>query len=846
MTHWLLRRSSLIAILGIALLGSTMRTEAQGFFIPERPIPIGRPIPIYPIYVKNIHVRTHIKEAIAETTVEQTLVNESGIEQEGTYLYPLPEGATPTAFSMTVGDKTMEPRILHKDEARGIYESIVRRRRDPALLEYVGRDLVRVSVYPIPAHGERLIRMRYTEILKPDNGMRKYAYPLSTSRFASRPVGTMTVDLKIETNSALKNVYSPSHNVSIRRPDERTATLSWEGQNIADDSDLRIFFSTSDDEIGLSLLTYRTGDEGGYFMLLASPRVTIPKNRVIPKQVVFVLDRTGSMSGEKIVQARKSMLFCLNSLHPEDRFSVITFNESPDLFSRKLEPATAENIQKARKFVEGVEASGGTNIDEALRAGLKLLENERGRQKMVVFMTDGLATVGETNVETILQHVRQQNGTLNLAQGEGVRPVGLRESDGAGARIFCFGVGYDVNVPFLDRLGQQNKGDSDFVKPAEDIEVKVSSFFSKVSSPILSNLQVNFEGAEVYDVFPKTYPDLFKGSQLVITGRFRGDGRGLVRLSGLANDTKESFKLATNFGGEDNRNAFLPRVWAMRKIGWLVDQVRLSNQPEGKKEVLDEIIRLSQTYGIITEYTSFLVDEREGIRLGYRDSGGNMRQLSEEDRLNVRKEVAQRAFQFGAQGKDATNQSLRAKIYNNNDKMIARGQTNSVQEYFYDADGSLPSASVGRFSRAGGAGGGTGGYSRLGAGRAGSPGAMMGGMAKQRGGQGVMGGVNFGLPANSGNEVGAQAVAGKTFYLQKNNQWQDHAYDAKKQKLVSIRAFSDAHFALIRAVPKLSDYSTVGSDVIVTLGKNAVLITEAGKDAKEKLTESEIRDLTAK
>lgn len=230
MTHWLLRRSSLIAILGIALLGSTMRTEAQGFFIPERPIPIGRPIPIYPIYVKNIHVRTHIKEAIAETTVEQTLVNESGIEQEGTYLYPLPEGATPTAFSMTVGDKTMEPRILHKDEARGIYESIVRRRRDPALLEYVGRDLVRVSVYPIPAHGERLIRMRYTEILKPDNGMRKYAYPLSTSRFASRPMGTMTVDLKIETNSALKNVYSPSHNVSIRRPDERTATLLGRGR----------------------------------------------------------------------------------------------------------------------------------------------------------------------------------------------------------------------------------------------------------------------------------------------------------------------------------------------------------------------------------------------------------------------------------------------------------------------------------------------------------------------------------------------------------------------------------------------------------------------------------------
>lgn len=846
MTLIALRRSSLIFTLAMALSGIVMRAEAQGFFVPERPVPIGRPIPIYPVYVKNIHVRTNIKEAIAETTVEQTLVNESGIEQEGTFLYPLPEGATPTSFTMTVGDKTMEPRILQKDEARGIYESIVRRRRDPALLEYVGRDLVRVSVYPIPAQGERLIRMRYTEVLKPENGMRKYAYPLSTSRFASRPMGMMTVDLKIETNSALKNVYSPSHNISIRRPDERTATLSWEGRNWADDADLRVFFSTSDDDIGLSLLTYRTGDDGGYFMMLASPRVSIPKNRVMPKQVVFVLDRTGSMAGEKIAQARKSMLFCLNSLRPEDRFSVITFNESPDLFSRKLEPATEENVRKARRFVEGVEASGGTNIDEALRAGLKLLDSERGRQKMLVFMTDGLATVGETNVETILQHVRQQNGTLNLSQGEGVRTAGLREPEGAGARIFCFGVGYDVNVPFLDRLGQQNKGDSDFVKPAEDIEVKVSSFFSKVSSPILANLQVNFEGAEVYDVFPKTYPDLFKGSQLVITGRYRGDGRGLVRLSGLANDTKETFKLATNFGGEDNRNAFLPRVWAMRKIGWLVDQVRLSNQPEGKKELLDEIIRLSQSFGIITEYTSFLVDEREGVRLGFRDSGGKMKEsLSEADRFNLRQEVARRATGFGLQGEGVTNQSLRSKAYNNTDKSLSRGQAAGGVDYF-SADEKVAALGANGGAAFGAMGGG--------AGRPGAP-AMIGGqrgaqlnVGRYKTGSGLSAGVQFGTPAQMGSDlrIGAQAVAGKTFYLQKNNQWQDNAYDAKKQKIIAIRAFSDAHFALIRAVPKLSEYSTVGSDVIVALGKNAALITEEGKDAKEKLTASELRELIAK
>lgn len=827
----------------IALAAAHPQTaRAQGILYP-------RPeVRIQPFYVRSLRVNTVITDSVAETTVEQTFVNESNVEQEGTYLYPLPEGASPTSFSMTVGDRTMEPRILPKEEARSIYEGIVRRRRDPALLEYVGRNLVRLSVYPIPAHGERLLRMRYSEILKPEAGMRKYAYALSTSRFGARPVGTATVSIKLRTNAPIKNIYSPSHDLSIRKTDERSATASWEGVNDASDRDLTLYYSTGDDDVGLSMLTYRSGDRDGYFMLLASPRVSIAKTRILPKQVVFVLDRTGSMAGEKIKQARKALLFCLNNLRPQDRFDVITFNESPDLLARKLEPASDANVAKAKHFVEDIEASGGTNIDEALRAALSLLKDEDGQQKMVVFLTDGLPTVGETNVNAILQHVREMNSGKPLAlhspQQRGARVasdvIHINEEEFAKAqrsiskaRIFCFGVGYDVNVPFLDTLAEQQRGDADYVKPEEDIEVKVSSFFSKVTNPILSQLKLAFDGAEVYDVYPKELPDLFKGSQLVITGRFRG-GNGVVRLAGLANGEAESFKLNAGFGEADGRNVFLPRIWASRKIGYLIDQIRLSDNPAGKKEVIDEIVRLSREFGIITEYTSFLVDEREQMALGLKRDEANSRLFSLDagNATRYREEVARRAGQNGVAGGGAVNQSLRAKDFATGGQAASRYQSanGGIDLYYGAADSKKAKAGrsnfglEGRFGDIiGGGAGGRGGFA------GGPPARLSAEQLKQL--------------RESGNLVTVQAVNDRTFYLQKNNIWQDNSYDAKKQKIIKVQAFSPAHFALLKAVPDLAAYSSVGEDVIVRIGKNAVQI---GKEGKENLTSAEMKDLTAK
>lgn len=826
-----------------ALAAGSAAAFGQGMIIVERPIRV------QPFYIKNHKVTTTISDNVAETNVEQTFVNDSSAEQEGTYLYPLPEGAMPSAFSMTVGERTMEPKVLTKDEARTIYEGIVRRKQDPALLEYVGRNLVQVRVFPIPAHGERVIRMRYTELIKPSGGVRRYAYSLSTSRFGGRAVGTSSVTIKLRASKPLKNVYSPSHDVAVRRPDEFSAVASWEGINDVSDRDLSLFYSLNEENIGLSLLTYRTDGRDGYFMLLASPRVTIPKARVLPKQVLFVFDRTGSMAGDKIKQAKKSLVFCLNKLNPQDRFSVITFSDEPDYLFKTLQPATEANVKKAIQYAESMEASGGTNIDAALRSALTTMRQDDGTQKMIVFMTDGLATVGETNVETILRHVEELNSgrqVANVTPKAGVRAAGFQGENGgranvaagAKARIFSFGVGYDVNVPFLDRLAESGRGDTDYVKPTEDVEVKVSSFFARVASPILSDVRLAFDGVDVYDVFPKAYPDLFKDSQLVITGRFRNASGAKVRLSGLANGTQESFRLASDFRESDMGNSFLPRIWAARKIGWLSDQLRLASTAGNSapnKEVIDEIIRLSREYGIITEYTSFLVDDREQARLGVdaRDLQLN-RPLAEADTKKLREEVATRARHYGESGEMAANQSLRGKDLGKADKAIARNQSQSGGVYY----------SLGRGGDAGANG--PAGPADLYA----APGNFQGGQFN-----GGFGGGGGGRSVNrimasrpngaAGNElkVGVQNVADRTFFRTKENVWQDQSFDDKKQKLTTIKAFSDAHFALLRAVPSMNAYSSVGEDAIIRIGRNAVRI---GKTGRESLSATEIKEIVAK
>ncbi len=554
---------------------------ADGIIIPD---PI-KPIPHPELAIKYHHVNVSIDDQYAETRIDQVFLNEYSYDLEGTYIFPLPEDASISKFSMYVDGEELRGEVMEKDKARQIYEDIVRRMKDPALLEYIDRDTFKARVYPIPANGEKRVGLEYSEVIGCDSGVCKYVYPLEVEKFSSKPLETVVIRVKLESNKPINSVYSPTHDISVTRIDDFNVEVTYEEENVWPDKDFVLYYTVSEEDFGVNLLTYREGGEDGFFMLMLSPKYEIGEGEVIAKDVVLVLDSSGSMSGEKIEQARDALRFCVNNLNEEDRFNIITFSDSVDKFSDGLADAGSSNKGDALDFVSDIKAIGGTNINDALKESLVLLGGNK-RPALIIFLTDGKPTVGVTEVEKILDNV----GDANTGD----------------VRVFVFGVGYDVNTHLLDKLSARNRGVSEYVEPEEDIEVKVSGFYAKVSNPVLSDVMLMFDGVRVGELYPKELPDLFKGSQLILLGRYEDGGDAVIRLKGNVGDESREYVYELGFPSRNPGNDFIPRLWATRKIGYLLDQIRLSGRED--RELVDSIINLSVEYGIMTPYTSFLVD----------------------------------------------------------------------------------------------------------------------------------------------------------------------------------------------------------------------------------------------
>ncbi|MBI5368416.1 MAG: VWA domain-containing protein [Planctomycetes bacterium] len=581
----LLALVALVALLALAPPAAC----AQGLLIPED-APDGAAGPAArPAFATRRHrVTVDVRDQVARTHIEQTFVNLSDRESEATYHFPVPLGAALGGFRMRAGGKPVATRLYPKDEARRIYESIVARRRDPALLECLGRTLIQARVFPIPAHGEQKIEIDYDEILPADAGLCRYSYPLSLERLSARPLEEVAIAVRIEAAGALKNIYSPSHTIALHRHGEHRADVSYEECRTLPEQDFVLYFGVADGPLGVHLLTWADGGGDGWFLLLAAPPTAPGEDAIVPKDVAFVLDTSGSMAGEKLEQARHSLAYCINSLRPQDRFTVVAFNTAITPFDEKLVAATPARIGDALAFVRRLTAAGGTNIDEALGSALAALAPGAGgtRPAFVLFLTDGLPTVGEQNPAAIVKHVAAANA--------------------ASARVFTFGVGDDVNAHLLDQVAAQSRGVSEYVRPQEDIEIKVSAFFAKVGAPVLTEVKLEIAGVRAYDVYPKALPDLFVGTQLVLCGRYAGSGRGTLRLGGRTAAGTREFVAEAGFPQAGGGEEALPRLWAARKIGYLLDEIRLHGKA---KELVDEVIELSRRFGIITEYTSFLIEE---------------------------------------------------------------------------------------------------------------------------------------------------------------------------------------------------------------------------------------------
>lgn len=575
---------------------------------PDRPLPPpDRPAPPRPpqrgikMEVRALGIETNITDGAAVTKVDQTFHNPHDFPVEGTYIFPLDDDVAVSRFTMDVNGQEIEGKLLDVKEARQTYEQIVRGLKDPALLEYVGKKMFKASIFPINPHSDVRVRLSYTQMLETQDGLVRYRYPMNTEKYLPSPIQRLSVLVSVESKTPIKSVFSPSHEIAVSRISENRATASMEVSNQFPDRDFELFTMLSEKEFGLTVLTYREPGEDGYFVARISPNATTRPEDVLPKNVAFVMDTSGSMSDEgKIGQARSALKFCLDHLNERDAFTIITFSHEPRRFSETLVPVSAESREKATKFIEGIEAVGGTNINDALLSALKdAPQADPTRPFYIVFLTDGQPTVGVIGEPEILKNVREANTQRT--------------------RLFVFGVGHDVNTRMLDLLAEQNRGTREYVEPGENLELALSSFYRKISDPVLSDLALAFGGLQVHDVYPPRLGDLFGGMELVVVGRYHGSGHRAVELSGTRRGAQEKHVYETKFPDDDRAHEFLPRLWATRKVGYLLDEIRLHGE---NAELKSSVVMLAKKYGIITPYTSYLVTEPGRVALREGRGGG--------------------------------------------------------------------------------------------------------------------------------------------------------------------------------------------------------------------------------
>src|SRR5262245_44622755 len=563
------------------VFGLAQSAQAAGLLIPvEKKLP--------PLAMLNHQVSIGIDDQVAITKVEQTFRNHLDRDLEATYVFPVPKGASVRKFSMMVNGKEVPAELVEADKARKVYTEVVSRTLDPALLEYMGNNLLRVKVMRVPAHGDSKIMISYTSVAQMDNGLVEYVYPLKTDGRAVSTLEKFSINVDLKSQHPITNIYSPTHAITMTRPSDKEAKIGFEKDQAVLDKDFQLFYTAGSKDVGLTALTHRPyPSHDGYFMLRVSPRAELSKEQQVPRDMVLVLDTSGSMRGKRMTQARNALKYCLANLGKNDRFALINFATTVNKYTDKLLSAEMDEIEKAKKWVDALEATGGTAIDDALETALSLRPaSDDGRTFTVIFFTDGQPTIGETNTDKILANAQKRNT--------------------ANTRIFTFGVGDDVNASMLDKLAEDSRAVSTYVREAEDIEARVSSLFGKISHPVLANLKLSVgNGIQLNEVYPPQLPDLFHGTQLVVIGRYTGNGHAAIKLTGNVGRETREFVYELKFPEKTTEEkSFVEDLWARRKVGYLLDQIRLNGE---KKELVDEVTTLAKRYGITTPYTSYLI-----------------------------------------------------------------------------------------------------------------------------------------------------------------------------------------------------------------------------------------------
>jgi Ca-activated chloride channel family protein len=646
-------------------------------FAPERP---GQ------IEITRISALVDILESTAVTTIEIQLQNTGGRREEAELIVPVPDGAVVRGFAYDGPGGEITAQVLPKDEAKRIYQQLVSKIRDPALVEFVGYNLIRSSVFPVEPRGKQKIRLTYENLLEVDGNRIDYILPRTESLKYSVP---WDIKVNIKSKRPISTVYSPTHKLigmkeldleSMHDKNGRIVVTVQTEKGTTEPGPFRLSYLLQENGVTASMFAYPDKKvAGGYFLLLGGLPADIANaddNPAIKREITLVIDRSGSMRNEKVEQVKEAALQIIAGLKNGEAFNVCIYNNTVEWFSKKPVPKTKENEDAARKYIEGITATGGTNIYDALQQALAQ-EPTEGTLPIVLFLTDGLPTVGYTSEVAIRELVEKSNPHKR--------------------RVFTFGVGVDVNAPLLDKIAAVSRAKAEYVLPKEDVEVKVGRVFKRLTGPVLADIELevvkrNGEPAvgRTRDILPDKLPDMFEGDQLVLLGQYVGKNDITFKISGNYLGKKRSFKFTFEFDKANVRNGFVPRLWASRKIAQLIDEVRqmgadpavAASDPK-VKELTDEIVRLSTEFGILTEYTAFLA--REGTDLSdspavAAETAANLSRRAMKTRNGLG--AVSQSFNYGAQA-DQVNLNMDNSFYNENMARVSIAEVQQINDTAY-------------------------------------------------------------------------------------------------------------------------------------------------------------------
>lgn len=535
-----------------------------------------------PLSIRHHHVRVEIDNQVAKTVVQQTFENHTDKPLDGTFYFELGPEAAVVDFVQWIGDERVASEMVEKEDAERKFEAGKAAGEAPALLQQISPDRFQAKVADIPAHGVRRTELTYSEVLPYSDGAVSYRYPFDMSRLYSGEIDNVSLTVVVKDQKLIKalQVDAPGQLVETTQKSANEWHAHMKASDLAPQANWDLTYEVSSREMGINFLTFREKGEDGYFVLMIAPQELTTDKDIVKKDVVFVFDRSGSMSGDKIRQARQALNLSLGYMNAGDRFGVVGFSSGVDPFRNKVLPASKKNLAEATRFVNGFSAGGGTNIHDALVNALEMVNKETERPSALIFLTDGL---GQRMPHEVIETVDSLNER--------------------GTRIFAFGVGSDVNRQFLEELGSKNRGHAQFLADGVRIDDAVASFYSGISKPVLSDLRIDYGDVTSTMTYPATLPDIYKGQQVIIVGRYRGSGTTTVNLAGGLNGSVKGHHMQVTFPEVSDEYPFVPRLWAQRRIDYLLRSMRMHGE---NAEMKQEVIELAKAYRIVTPYTSFV------------------------------------------------------------------------------------------------------------------------------------------------------------------------------------------------------------------------------------------------